>query len=58
MLIRFRTVTLLASALLFVTSGAHAQDGPFPDPNDPNPGAITLSAAADTVSTYMFRGIR
>ncbi len=56
--IRFRTITPLACVLVFAATVAHAQDRPFADPNDPNPGAITLTAAADTVSTYMFRGIR
>lgn len=58
MLIRFRTVTPLACLLLLAATVVHPQDRPFADPNDPNPGAITLTAAADTVSTYMFRGIR
>jgi hypothetical protein len=58
MLIQFRTVTLRACVLsLLVATSVHAQ-GALPDPNDPNPGAITLTAAVDTVSTYMFRGIR
>lgn len=58
MLIRFRAVAPLAFVLMFAATIVHAQDRPFADPNDPNPGAITLTAAADTVSTYMFRGIR
>lgn len=53
----------LRSAAAFVVlsllaGSAQAQDAPFPDPNDPNPGAITLTAAADVVSTYMLRGFR
>jgi hypothetical protein len=44
-----------ALALTFgLTGPASAQD----EPADPNPGALTLTAAADVVSTYMFRGIR
>lgn len=58
-MLRFRFITPLACAFaLFTATFAAAQDSPFPDPNDPNPGAITLTAAGDAVSTYMFRGIR
>ena len=47
-------LALFVLALPLLTApAALAQDEP-----DPNPGALTLSAAADVVSTYMFRGIR
>jgi hypothetical protein len=45
--------SILVCAFGAVTTAA-AQDAPA----DPNPGALTLTAAADVVSTYMFRGIR
>lgn len=57
MLLRVRTAALFG-ALSLVSAAAQAQNMPFPDPNDPNPGAVTLTAAADVVSTYMFRGFR
>ena len=49
-----RFVTLLVACALGAATTADAQDAPA----DPNPGALTLTAAIDVVSTYMFRGIR
>ena len=49
-----RFVALIHVFAVGVATTAAAQDAP----PDPNPGALTLSAAADVVSTYMFRGIR
>ena len=47
---------LLAAALLIVgTRPVAAQDA---EPDDPNPGALTVTAGIDFVNTYMFRGIR
>lgn len=45
----------VVTAALAAALPAAAQDAAAPDPN---PGALTLTAAADLVSTYMFRGIR
>jgi hypothetical protein len=53
-----RSVSLFGNAVLFLVIASlplQAQDAGTPDSN---PGAITVTAAADGVSTYMFRGIR
>jgi hypothetical protein len=47
-------VCVLAVSAYGLVGPAFAQDAPA----DPNPGALTLTAAVDAVSTYMFRGIR
>ena len=49
-----RTLPLIL-LLSLLAAPAQAQDAPVADPN---PGAVTLTAAADIVGTYMFRGIR
>lgn len=46
----------LVVVLSLLAVPALAQDTPT-DP-DPNPGAVTVTAATDVVGTYMFRGIR
>ena len=53
---RLRSIVLVVVGLAAFgwVPAAHAQD----PASDPNPGALTLTAAADVVSTYMFRGIR
>jgi hypothetical protein len=51
-----RTLTfavLMLGFAMLTPPAAFAQDEP-----DPNPGALTLTAAVDVVNTYMFRGIR
>jgi hypothetical protein len=53
-MLRSHSLAALVVALSFaVAAPAMAQDEP-----DPNPGSLTLTAAVDVVSTYMFRGIR
>jgi hypothetical protein len=37
---------------------APAQTSASPSPDDPNPGALTMSGGIDFVNQYMFRGIR
>ena len=60
---RTRTLTRGVSALAGLTwlialaAPAGAQTPAAPPP-DPNPGNMTLTGGFDTVSTYMFRGIR
>jgi hypothetical protein len=60
---RTRTLTRGVSALagltwLMALAATAAAQTPAAASPDPNPGNMTLTGGFDTVSTYMFRGIR
>jgi hypothetical protein len=55
---RWSVLAALAPLVVLASSAAAQTPAGSTDSNDPNPGNLTATASFDTVSTYMFRGIR